>query len=213
MVNRRDMNERAVSPQPLGLAAAAAAGAFLLIGPGQSAFAHEMNDMPGMHHGTRHERFSFGEPGNPAKIDRIVNITMGDMRFEPATVAARVDETIRFVIANKSRIDHDFTIGDVATQTKHRAEMAEMMQKGEMHRHNDPNAVMVGPGQQRQLIWKFTRAGSFEFDCNLPGHFEAGMRGVIEVRAKTGGDADSGVTTPPKVGGQPCAGEIECAPS
>jgi uncharacterized cupredoxin-like copper-binding protein len=44
---------------------------------------------------------------------------------------------------------------------------------------------MVGPGQQRELIWKFTRAGNFEFDCNVPGHYEAGMRGVIEVRAKT----------------------------
>ncbi len=187
------MNKRAVSPQPLGLAAVAAAGAFLLLALGQSAFAQEMNDMPGMHHGTRHERFSFGEPGNPSKVDRIVNITTGDMRFEPSTVAVWVDETIRFVIANKSRIDHDFTIGDVATQTKHRAEMAAMMQNGEMHHHNHLNAVMVGPGQQRELIWKFTRAGSFEFDCDVPGHFEAGMRGVIEVRAKTGSHADSRV--------------------
>ena len=182
---RINMNKRAVSYQPLGLAAVAAAGAFLLIAPGQSAFAHEMNDMPGMHHGTRHERFSFGEPSNPSKINRIVNITMANMSFEPSTVAVWVDETIRFVIANKSGIDHDFTIGDIAAQIKHRVEMAEMMQKGEIHHHNDPNAVMVGPGQQRELIWKFTRAGNFEFDCNVPGHYEAGMRGVIEVRVKT----------------------------
>jgi uncharacterized cupredoxin-like copper-binding protein len=177
------MNKRAFSRQPLGLAAVA--GAFLLIASGRSAFAHEMNDMPGMHLGTRHERFSFKEPGNPSKVNRIVNITMANMSFEPSTVAVSVDETIRFVIANKSQIEHDFTIGDIAAQTTHRAEMAEMMQKGEIHHHNDPNAFMVGPGQQRELIWKFTRAGNFEFDCNIPGHYEAGMRGVIEVRAKT----------------------------
>jgi uncharacterized cupredoxin-like copper-binding protein/DNA-binding winged helix-turn-helix (wHTH) protein len=200
--------KRTGSPRPLGRAAVAAAGAFLLIAPGQSVFAHDLNEMPRMHHGTRHERFSFGEPGNPSKVDRIVRITMGEMSFEPSTVAVRVDETKRFVIANKSRIDHDFTIGDAGTQTKHRAEMAEMMQKGEMNHRNDPNEVMVGPGQQRELMWKFTRAGSCEFDCNVPGHFEAGMRGVIEVRGKGSRRADSGVETPPKEHGHRHNGQL-----
>jgi uncharacterized cupredoxin-like copper-binding protein len=100
-----------------------------------------------------------------------------------ADLPAQERETIRFVVTNKSKLDHDFTIGDPATQTAHRSEMAEAIRKGEGMAHGeDPNAMLVKAGQKRELIWKFTRAGKLEFDCNVPGHYEAGMRGTIAVR-------------------------------
>ena len=34
------------------------------------------------------------------------------------------------------------------------------------------------------LIWKFTQAGTVEFACLMPGHYEAGMKGSIRVNAK-----------------------------
>lgn len=44
------------------------------------------------------------------------------------------------------------------------------------------NAVTVDPGQRGEIVWRFTRGGSVEFACLQPGHFEAGMRGAVQVR-------------------------------
>lgn len=43
--------------------------------------------------------------------------------------------------------------------------------------HDDPNAVMVQPGETKELIWRFERAGELQFACNVPGHYESGMIG------------------------------------
>ena len=32
-----------------------------------------------------------------------------------------------------------------------------------------------------ELVWRFTKAGSFSFGCLIPGHFEAGMIGKLTV--------------------------------
>jgi len=139
--------------------------------------------MPGMQHGqTTSKKFAFGEPGKSSKANRTVTIVMTDDRFEPASLEVRVGETIRFILKNTSALDHDFTLGDGATQKAHRAEMAEMANEGgEMQHMDDPNAAYVKAGEAGELTWKFSRAGRLEFDCNVPGHYEAGMAGTISV--------------------------------
>jgi len=42
--------------------------------------------------------------------------------------------------------------------------------------------AQVDPGQKGTIVWTFIRAGSFEFACRIPGHFEAGMIGRITVK-------------------------------
>ena len=45
----------------------------------------------------------------------------------------------------------------------------------------EDNAVEVEPGKRGELVWRFTKAGSFSFGCLIPGHFEAGMIGKLTV--------------------------------
>jgi uncharacterized cupredoxin-like copper-binding protein len=160
------------------------AGALFVFGAYEAA-AHDMSDMPGMAQKAKPPKLSFGEPGAAAKADRTVTVTMNDMSFEPSSLRVAAGETIRFAIVNKSMVDHDFTIGDESTQKEHRAEMAEMAKNSTMEHHRDPNAVLVKAGETKELIWKFTRIGAFEFDCDIPGHYEAGMKGLIAVTAKS----------------------------
>ena len=54
---------------------------------------------------------------------------------------------------------------------------------GESKGHNDPNAVMVQPGETKELIWHFKRVRDVKFGCNVPGHYQAGMKGSV-VRSK-----------------------------
>jgi uncharacterized cupredoxin-like copper-binding protein len=141
----------------------------------------DMKAMPADHH-HHATSYDFGEPFHGAKVARTVAITMGDASFAPDHVDVKQGEAVRFVVTNASSIDHDFTLGDPATQTAHRREMAEAMQAGrEPHHHDGGNAITVKPGATLQLAWRFTKPGNVEYDCNVPGHFEAGMTGTVAV--------------------------------
>jgi uncharacterized cupredoxin-like copper-binding protein len=44
-----------------------------------------------------------------------------------------------------------------------------------------PNAITLTPYVGGELRWKFSKAGTFEFGCLIPGHREAGMHGTVVV--------------------------------
>jgi Uncharacterized copper-binding protein len=130
-------------------------------------------------HGDEHRDAAYGRPGDPAKVSRNVAIDMSDaMRFTPALIAARKGETIRFVLSNSGKVKHEMVLGS----SKELREHAALMRKFPEMEHADPNRLSVDPGKAGALIWQFTRAGTFDFACLQPGHFEAGMRGKIQVR-------------------------------
>ena len=47
--------------------------------------------------------------------------------------------------------------------------------------HDDPNSILLEPGETKELIWTFDKAQSLQFACNVPDHYEAGMQGRIEI--------------------------------
>lgn len=139
-------------------------------------------------------RFEFGAPGKSAEADRSITITLADNYYDPEMITVRPGETIRFVLNNKGEFEHEFSINTAAANTAHRKEMAAMtemdhstMDHSKMDmpmppamRHDDPNMVMLQPGETKELIWKFTKAMLIEFACNIPGHYESGMQGKID---------------------------------
>jgi uncharacterized cupredoxin-like copper-binding protein len=129
--------------------------------------------------GHEHGDAAYGKPADPAKASRTVAIDMSDaMRFTPALITARKGETIRFVLTNSGKVKHEMVLGSSAELKEHAA----LMRKFPEMEHADPNRVSVDPGKTGDLIWQFTRAGTFDFACLQPGHFEVGMRGKIAVR-------------------------------
>lgn len=136
------------------------------------------------HHAPHSDNFGFGQPSEARLAQKTVTITMNDMSFQPKTVTVKAGEIVRFAITNTSDIDHEFTLGDKTTQQAHREEMAAMAKMpgmATMH-HHEANAVSVNAHETKDLIWKFGQAGVLEYDCNIPGHFEAGMTGVLSVQ-------------------------------
>lgn len=123
--------------------------------------------------------FSFGEPGDSKHASRTVKVTAGDMEFHIEALRIKEGETVRFVVTNRDEIDHDFTIGPPALQEQHRAEMMKMMDGGDgmAKMHDDPNAVYLKPGETGELVWKFKNVAELEYACNVPGHYESGMKG------------------------------------
>ena len=122
---------------------------------------------------------TFGKPGDPTKVSRTVDVDMSDaMRFTPATISVKKGETVRFVVKNSGQLKHEMVLGTAKELREH----AELMKKFPEMEHEDPNQVSLEPGKTGELVWQFTRAGTFDFACLQPGHFEAGMRGKIAVR-------------------------------
>ena len=48
--------------------------------------------------------------------------------------------------------------------------------------HEEPNGRQLAPKKTGEIVWKFTKAGEFEYACLIPGHREAGMTGTIVVK-------------------------------
>ena len=164
------------------LTALAAVAALLAATP--AAFAHDDQGhaMPAAGQG---HAAALGRPGDAAEVTRTVKITMNDtMRFEPRRIAVKRGDTVRFVLVNKGRLAHEMVLGTRAELQDH----AEQMRKHPGMEHDDPNQANVAAGKTGELVWQFTQAGRFDFACLLPGHFEAGMRGQIDVVAAASGN-------------------------
>lgn len=137
---------------------------------------------PGGHsHNDDHET-AYGKPGDTKKPARVIQIVMreqdGKMLFLPDNLRVRKGEQIRFLLRNNGEIDHEFVIGTVEENLKH---MQEMEKNPDME-HDDPNARRLKPKSSGEIVWQFTKAGSFDFSCLIPGHRNAGMSGTISVQ-------------------------------
>jgi uncharacterized cupredoxin-like copper-binding protein len=128
-----------------------------------------------------HEHADFGEPGDPGKPTRTVEIAMREngarMLFVPDRVEVRKGEQIRFVLSNEGMVNHEFVLGTKKEIEEH----AKMMQKRPHMEHHDAHSRTLGMYGSDELIWRFTKAGQFVFACLIPGHLERGMRGTVVV--------------------------------
>jgi uncharacterized cupredoxin-like copper-binding protein len=104
--------------------------------------------------------------------------TDGKMVFIPNRIEVRKGEQIKFVLRNGGELDHEFVLATTEENLKH----AETMKKNPDMEHDDPNAKHLGPKKTDDIVWRFTKAGQFEFSCLIPGHREAGMLGTVDVK-------------------------------
>ncbi len=120
-----------------------------------------------------------GQPGDPGKVTRTVEITLSDdMRFTPSNVQVKAGETIRFSVRNSGQLDHEMVIGQLDDLKAHAVEM----RNNPGMPHEEPNQVYLKPGERGDMVWQFTTAGTVDFACTIPGHLEAGMIGKAIVR-------------------------------
>ena len=125
------------------------------------------------------EQKDWGIAGDPKKVQRTIEIRMTDnMRFAPMEIQVKLGETVRLVAVNAGKVLHEIVIGTPQELKAH----AEMMKKHPGMEHDEPYMAHVDPGKKGDIVWTFNRAGSFEFACLIPGHFEAGMIGRITVK-------------------------------
>jgi uncharacterized cupredoxin-like copper-binding protein len=57
------------------------------------------------------------------------------------------------------------------------------MEKNPEMEHDEPNMKRLKPEAGADVLWRFTRVGEFQYACLIPGHMQAGMKGVVIVTA------------------------------
>ena len=151
------------------LIAAAALSSAAIAGPGEK--------------GHTHRTFAAGAPGDPKKPARTITVEMketedGKMIYVPDRLEVKRGDQVKFALKNVGKVDHEFMLDSVKNNAKHKIEM----QKNPDMEHDDPNGKRLAPGKEDEIVWRFTKAGQFEFACLIPGHYESGMKGIVVVK-------------------------------
>ena len=124
------------------------------------------------------QTYSAGEPGNPKKPSRTIDVEMSEMEYKPYRIEVKRGEQIRFVIRNVGKEDHEFLLATTEENLKH----AEEMKKHPHMEHDEPNAVRLAPKKSAEILWRFTKSGTFEYSCLIPDHRDYGMTGRVIVK-------------------------------
>ena len=125
---------------------------------------------------------------------RIVDITGNDqMKYSLTTITAKPGETLTVRLKSigtlpKIAMGHNFVLlakGTDATAFANAA--ASAYQTGYIPPAMKPKVLamttIVGPGETAEVTFKVPAApGSYAFLCSFPGHFVAGMKGMLVVK-------------------------------
>lgn len=104
-----------------------------------------------------------------------VELRVHHSKFSFDHLDVRAGQRVRFVVVNDDPIPHELIVGDDAVQDRH--------EKGTEAHHGDRDGeVSVAAGQTAETSYTFVTPGRLWFGCHLPGHWDYGMKGTIEVR-------------------------------
>ena len=150
--------------------------------------------------GPGHDDTDVGKPGEASAATRTVEVVMYDNYYEPEDISVGEGETVRFVVRNAGDFVHEFNIGTAEQHVAHQPEMMMMVEHGVLQpdrinweaaqamqasmghgMHEEPNSILLEPGKTAELVWTFPEHAELEFACNVPGHYDSGMQGFIEL--------------------------------
>ena len=119
-------------------------------------------------------------------VSRSIEVRMDDqMRFTPSQIEVKAGETIRFVVHNAGKAEHEMVLGHDEAIREHAQAMkrdaAQGKAHGSDHHHGTGAAITVAAGQTGELVVTFPKADTLQMACLIPGHYEAGMRGQVKV--------------------------------
>jgi alcohol dehydrogenase (cytochrome c) len=95
--------------------------------------------------------------GPPPSAQGAIQVKGGEFFFRLSSKSIAKPGLVTFAFTNIGHVSHDFKIDGKATP-------------------------LIQPGQTAKLVVTFTKAGSYPYLCTVPGHAEAGMKGVFTVR-------------------------------
>jgi len=88
-----------------------------------------------------------------------VTVTVGNgMSFDPASITVHAGQPVQLTLRNTGLMPHDLSLSDGVAQ---------------------PVKIAASGGQAASGTFTVDNPGTYAFDCSMPGHASAGMRGTI----------------------------------
>ena len=88
---------------------------------------------------------------------KTIQVKAGEFFFRLSTKTIARTGKVTFVLKNVGHVKHDFKINHKATP-------------------------LTAPGKTAKLVVTFKKKGKYPYLCTVPGHAQAGMKGVFTVR-------------------------------
>lgn len=83
-----------------------------------------------------------------------------ELALHPSPLRVALGSVVEIRVQNQGRAPHTFTIHTF-----------------------DVGTGVLGPGEAKTIEFRADEAGRFEISCDVPGHYQNGMKGTIEVVA------------------------------
>lgn len=139
----------------------------------------DMSNMPDMDHSQmNHGDMDHGQMEHGAMMSAVgmtapaeqatqtVQVSLSDdmrLNFEPS-LNLKQGDIVRFVIINNGQIPHEFSIGSIDEQKKHR----DMMRSMPNMVHSDGTTISLKAGDKGEITWHFMGQPFVEMACNIP---------------------------------------------
>jgi uncharacterized cupredoxin-like copper-binding protein len=88
-------------------------------------------------------------------------ITLGEFTIKPKGVTLRAGQPATLTLVNGGKVDHNLELDPKAIDT--------------------PLLAELKPGERTTVTFTPKAAGTFQYQCTIPGHAPAGMTGTITV--------------------------------
>jgi azurin len=132
-------------------------------------------------------------PAAKGAVRTVEIIGTDDMKYNLATIAAKPGERIRVRLISKGTMPkiamaHNFVLLKLGTSA------VKFVTAGATFRDSDfiapemkdavvAKTALAGPGEMVETTFTVpAKPGSYDYLCTFPGHFQAGMRGKLEVK-------------------------------
>ena len=102
-------------------------------------------------------------PASGSSGGKTFNVTATEFQFTPNKFDAQVGQKLTFKVANKGTVEHNFVI---------------LSPDGSQ----ELTKISTQPGETKNLEFTPTEAVTYQIDCNIAGHKEAGMVGELAVK-------------------------------
>ncbi len=113
----------------------------------------------------------------PITVRVALGTEAGALHFVPTSLVFEAGKLYKLVLENPSKAKHYFSALRFAAAVwtrKVETEAAEI--KGAVRE------IELKPGGRAEWFFVPVQAGSFELECTIPGHAEAGMTGILVIR-------------------------------
>ena len=110
----------------------------------------------------------------PGAVTIEIDITHSTFAVTPIVV--HPGTTVRFVVHNHDPIRHELIVGPPEVHARH--------EDGHEAQHPPvPGEVSIDPERTAETTYVFDHVGSLEYACHLPGHYQYGMHGWVQILA------------------------------